>query len=69
MTHGRSSENDPPSVDKEFISAAYAIACYVDLWCNIEKVINIAKLMGQDEVSKTGELEEDKTVKQALMTG
>lgn len=63
--HRRSSEDDPPSVDKEFISAAHAIACCVDLWCDVEKVISIAKLLAQDEASKAGEVEEDKTVKQA----
>ncbi|KAN0080290.1 hypothetical protein V8E55_009856, partial [Tylopilus felleus] len=60
----RSSEDDPLPVSKEFILAGRAIARCVDLWCDIEKVISVAQLIAQDEASKAGELEEDKTIKQ-----
>ena len=65
VIHRRSSKDDPPAVDKEFIKAARGIARCVDLWCDVEKVINIAKLIAQDEASKAGELEEAKTLKEA----
>lgn len=60
----RSSEDNPLPVSKEFILAGRAIAGCVDLWCDVEKVISIAQLIAQDEASKAGELEKDKTIKQ-----
>ncbi|KAG6374560.1 hypothetical protein JVT61DRAFT_3909 [Boletus reticuloceps] len=56
--------DDPPPVNREFLSAARAITRCVDLWCDIEKVINVATLMEQDEASKAGELQEHKTMRQ-----
>ncbi|KAG6370181.1 hypothetical protein JVT61DRAFT_12328 [Boletus reticuloceps] len=62
-SHHRFSEADSP-VEKVFISAGRTIARCIDLWCDVEKVITIAKMIEQDEDSKAGKLKEDKTIKQ-----
>ncbi|KAG8218943.1 hypothetical protein J3R82DRAFT_4654 [Butyriboletus roseoflavus] len=47
------------TVANEFISAARAIACCINLWCNVDKVIKVAQMLEQDEAGKNGELKED----------
>ncbi|KIJ57755.1 hypothetical protein HYDPIDRAFT_44790 [Hydnomerulius pinastri MD-312] len=60
-----SSESDSDSsgtesdVDEEFKAAARAITRCVDMFCNVEKVIQVVMYIGQEEASRSGELEED----------
>jgi len=50
-------------ISAEFSSAAHTIARCIDLWCNVEKVIRIALLLEEDEMSKRGQLKEDEANK------
>ena len=50
-------------INPEFIAAACTIACCVDLFCNVERVINIALLLEEDVMSKDGKLKEDEATK------
>ncbi|KAF8436567.1 hypothetical protein L210DRAFT_3647883 [Boletus edulis BED1] len=45
--------------DNPYVSGAHTIARCVDLWCEVDKVIKIVRLLQQDEASKLGELDED----------
>lgn len=51
------------TVNPKFISAARAITCCIDLWCDVDRVINIALLLLQDKTSKKGNLREDEASK------
>ena len=50
-------------INPELIAAARTIACCVDLFCNVERVINIALLLEEDAMSKDGKLKEDEATK------
>jgi hypothetical protein len=50
--------SDPNQVPEEFLAAAHAIACCVDLFCNVEKLLRVGFLLQQEQAVENGELEE-----------
>ncbi|KAF8838870.1 hypothetical protein BDN67DRAFT_982208 [Paxillus ammoniavirescens] len=46
-------------VHEEFLAAARAITCCIDMCCKVDDVINITLLLEQEEAAKSGDLMED----------
>ena len=49
----------------EYSAAARNIACCIDLWCDVNKVIKTVQLIEQERASKAGKLKEDDLAKKA----
>ncbi|KAG2152206.1 hypothetical protein BD769DRAFT_1658636 [Suillus cothurnatus] len=51
-------DSDPDQVPEEYLAAARAIACCVDLFCNVEKLLRVGFLLQQEQAAENGELDE-----------
>jgi hypothetical protein len=57
---GVSNDSGLDQVAEEYLAAACAIACCVDLFCNVEKLLRVGVLLQQERGVENGELEETK---------
>jgi hypothetical protein len=50
--------NSEFKVQEEYLAAARAIACCINLFCNVEKLLRVGLLLQQEQATENGELEE-----------
>ncbi|KAG2069357.1 hypothetical protein BDR04DRAFT_1119111 [Suillus decipiens] len=54
-------EDSEFEVQDKFLVAAHAMACCVNLFCNVKKLLRVGLLLQQEQAAENGELEESET--------
>jgi len=58
-------KNSEFEVPEEYLAAAHAMACCVDLFCNVQKLLRVGLLLQQEQAMENGELDESEAERES----